>query len=149
MSNKINFVNPIFFYIFEKQHEIKFMKKILLLLLVISVFSCNDRGTETETSPNVDFCKIERVFSSEIKDLIGQLVYLEDKKKYAIKNYPSTPTIDEVTFYILCDKPENINLNDSVKFSCKSYKFNENENYNSAVSGTEFYFVTNLNIIKL
>lgn len=110
-------------------------------------FSCKDR--EDENGGEANFCMIQRNFDSEIANKEGVLLYLSDKKKYAIRHYPYLPTIDEVHYYILCDKPQNIKENDSVRFSCKLYRFNANEGFTPTVGGTEFYFVNNLNILKL
>lgn len=131
----------------QKKSFIRILKLFFLFVLISLVNSCNDRNSDQNT--DIDFCNIERVFITDVENKLGELIYLDDKKKYAIKHYPNTPTIDEVTFYILCEKPINLNLNDNVKFSGKSYKFNANENYTPSVGGTEFYFLNNPNIIKL
>lgn len=123
-----------------------FQKTLIFLLFLMLYINCSERNNENN---NENFCNIQRTYYKDIDDKIGTLVYLEDKKKYAIKHYPNEPTIDEVNFYFLCEKPDNININDSIKFRIKLYKFNNNENYNPTVMGMEFYFATIKNIIKL
>jgi hypothetical protein len=122
------------------------LKLFILSFLFLTILNCKER--ETETNPTGNFCTIQRVFYSNIDNKIGTLIYNEERNKFAIKYYPNLPTIDEVHFYFLCEKPADISVNDSVKFSCKLFKFNSSEGYNPTVGGTEFYFANDLTIIK-
>ncbi|MGC4128957.1 MAG: hypothetical protein QM564_05215 [Bergeyella sp.] len=117
----------------------------LLLILKLGVgCSCNDNEDSHQS-----FCKIERVYYADVNDKNGTLIYLDEKDKYAIRYYPSSPTIDEVYYYVLCEKPKNINVDDTVKFSVKLYKFNNKEGYAPAVGGLEYYYANLVNIAKL
>lgn len=123
------------------------MKKLFLIFsFFVSITACTDRNSETNQR---DFCEVQRQFVENIDNKTGELIYLNDKNRYAIKYYPDSPTIDEVIFLILCEKPDNIELNSSVDFSCKTWKFNDDEDYNPAIGGTQFYFASNLNIKKV
>ena len=118
----------------------------LLFIFLLLLLNCNDRDTNEIAD---SFCSIQRNYDSTVENKEGTLVFLQDKSKYAIRFYPNLPTIDEVDYYVLCEKPENISEDDSVKFSCDLYDFNSNEGYSSAIGGAEFYFANDLSIIKL
>lgn len=79
-------------------------------LLVLLVFSCSKNTYKTKYSCNMNN-SIIRVVSNEK----GQIVYLKNQEVYAIRIASS---IDNESFYILCDLPLNAkNINDNVSFS--------------------------------
>ncbi|MDO5616844.1 MAG: hypothetical protein Q4G16_11680 [Cruoricaptor ignavus] len=122
------------------------MKKLLLLgLFSLILISCKDRTEDDRNS----FCNIERAYATDITDKTGTLIYDEEKAKFAIKYYPIDNTIDDVHYYFLCEKPENIDVNTFVIFSGKLYNFNSNENFNPNVGGTEYYFIKTTKINAL
>lgn len=123
------------------------MKKYTLFtMIIIFIMSCNN--DDDGNSEEMNFCTHNRTLNTEITDKEGELVYLEIQEKYAIRYYPITPTVDEVTYYILCEKPEALTVNDTVSFSGRAYNFNENEGFSPAIGGTNYYFLKLSNIQK-
>ena len=112
----------------------------IILLLLFS--SC-------KSEDNISFCDINREFKETVIDKTAKIVYLSDKKVYALKFYPNFPSIDEVTFCVICDKPNNIDIDDAVRFTGKLYLFNLNENFTPTVGGTNYYYTEIQQIEKI
>lgn len=122
------------------------MKKIVFFFLVLSsISSCNNNDDNNGDS----FCEDERTLYENVEDKTAQLVYLDSKNKYALKFYPSFPTIDDVTYCIICSKPTEISVNDAVKFSGELYNFNSDEDFTPSVGGENYYFTKIEQIQKL
>lgn len=114
-------------------------KKIVgILLLIISLTtSCTKSDDRNESQA---FCETEREFNEDLTDITAQLIYLENKNKFALKFHTNYPTVDEVTYCVICNQPDGIAIEDAVKFSGKSYFFNSNENFTPSVGGENFYY---------
>ena len=110
----------------------------ILLLTISLILSCTKK--DDDNNGNQSFCETERGFKEDLTDITAQLIYLESKNKFALKFYPNYPTIDEVTYCVICSKPDGIAIEDAVKFSGKSYFFNSNEGFNPSVGGENFYY---------
>lgn len=114
---------------------IKIISIVFLVLLFIN--SCTSKDISNDYN---SFCEKERVLNEAIEDETAALIYLDSKNKYALRFYPNYPTIDEITYSVLCSQPEGISINDAVKFTGELYFFNSNENFYSSVGGESFYF---------
>lgn len=110
----------------------------ILLLIISLIVSCTKN--DDDNSGNQSFCEKDREFNENLTNITAQLIYLENKNKFALKFYPNYPTIDEIAYCIICNQPEGIAINDAVKFSGQSYFFNPNEDFTPSVGGENFYY---------
>ncbi|MGO1586100.1 hypothetical protein [Mesonia sp.] len=124
------------------------MKNIYLFLAVLfTLGSCGSQDNKNKNHAQSDFCTQERELQEQFEDRSGELIYLEEKEKYAIR-YHIPQTIDAVNNYVLCEKPDGIEVNDKLVFSGKSYLFLEAEDFNSRLGGHEMYFFKGTSIHK-
>lgn len=114
------------------------MKNLIFSFVFVFLLACS--GDNNNNLTQTDFCTLSRILDFELNNQEGMLIFLEGKNKFAIRNYPVSPTIDEVTYYILCKKPTGIETDNMVTFSGKSYKFNEGEGFIPNIGGTKYYF---------
>jgi len=122
----------------------KTLKIICILFLTLLLSSCNDDDCSSDS-----FCVKERTLNEHLTDKTAQLIYLDSKNKYALKFYPNFPSIDEVTYCVICNQPQGIAVDDAVKFTGKLFFFNSNENFNPSVGGENYYFTKIEQIQKL
>ncbi|TXD80675.1 hypothetical protein ESY86_20270 [Subsaximicrobium wynnwilliamsii] len=122
--------------------------KIIGILFLTFLFINSCRSDDDSNDGN-SFCEKERVLNENIENITAELIYLDSKNKYALRFYPNFPTIDEVTYSVLCIQPEGISIDDAVKFTGELYFFNSNENFNPSVGGENFYFTKIEQIQKL
>ena len=116
------------------------------MFFALIINSCNN---DDDNGNSDSFCVIERTLNESITEKTAQLIYLDSKNKYALKFYPNFPSIDEVTFCVLCNKPEGVAVDDAVKFTGELFFFNSNENFNPPIGGLNYYFTKIEQIQKL
>ncbi len=115
------------------------MKNMIYLFIFAFLFGCSGDNDDDNLTQS-DFCTRSRILDTELNNEEGMLIYLEEKNKFALRYYPELPTIDEVTYYILCEKPVGIETDNRVIFSGKSYQFNEEEGFIPTIGGLKYYF---------
>lgn len=116
------------------------MKNQLTLIFLLILFSACSSDADS-TVDQIGFCNRDRELVTEINPQEGELIFLDAKDRYAIRYYPILPTIDEVTYYVLCQQPAEFEVDDQVTFSGEVYAFDENEGFKPQVGGTTFYYL--------
>ncbi|HET8839601.1 MAG TPA: hypothetical protein VFM82_11475 [Flavobacteriaceae bacterium] len=115
------------------------MKNFIIVSILVLLSACSSDDKKPLLQDDSSFCTIQRELTEEIINRTGELIYDDFVKKYAIFYY-HPGTVDGQTYYILCEKPENINLNDEVRFSGKVFKFNTDENFDPPIGGMDYRY---------